>query len=110
MPAVSRSSQQYGRPVRSDPVVCDFSVTTTCLRTVVLAESSLLGWVVIRVITDNVADQQGVRQTVRDVELRTQFVSHGVANPEEGVSKRDTGDGCCTVDTLTGNRVLDPSL
>ncbi|CZW08166.1 Uncharacterised protein [Enterobacter asburiae] len=89
-------------------VVCDFSVTTTRLRTVILAESSLLGWVVVSVITDNVADQQGVRQTVRNVELRTQLVRHRVANTQEGVRKRDTGDGCCTVNAFTCYRVFRP--
>ncbi len=45
-------------------VVSNFSVTTACLRTIVLAESGLLGRVVIRVIADNVTNQRGVRQTV----------------------------------------------
>ena len=57
-------------------VVSDFCITTTRLWAVILAECSLLGWVVVGVITDNVADQQGVRQTVRNVELRTQLVRH----------------------------------
>ncbi len=90
MPAVSQSSQQCGHPVRSDQGGLRFQLTTARLRTVVLAESSLLGWVVVCVITDNVADQQGVRQTVRNVELRTQLVRHRVANTQEGVRKRDT--------------------
>ncbi|STU71109.1 Uncharacterised protein [Klebsiella pneumoniae subsp. ozaenae] len=54
-------------------VIGDFSVTTTSLRTVVLAERGLLGRVVIRVIADNVADQQGVGQTVRNMELGAQL-------------------------------------
>ena len=50
-------------------VICDFSITTARLWTVILAECSLLGWVIVGVIADNVADLQGVRQTVRNVEL-----------------------------------------
>ncbi|MNZ88808.1 hypothetical protein D3C78_1077080 [compost metagenome] len=57
-------------------MVCDFCVATTSLRTVVLAKCCLLSRVVVSVITDNVRNQQGVRQTVRNVELRTQFVGH----------------------------------
>nr|VXZ83549.1 Uncharacterised protein [Klebsiella pneumoniae] len=87
-------------------MIGDFSVTTTSLRTVVLAERGLLGRVVIRVIADNVADQQGVGQTVRNMELGTQFVRHRVTHAEEGVSERDTGDSRGTVYALTGNRVL----
>ena len=88
-------------------VIGDFSVTTTSLRTVVLAERGLLGRVVIRVIADNVADQRGVGQTVRNMELGTQFVRHRVTHAEEGVGgERDTGDSRGTVYALTGNRVL----
>ena len=87
-------------------MIGDFSVTTTSLRTVVLAERGLLGRVVIRVIADNVADQQGVGQTVRNMELGAQFVRHRVTHAEEGVSERDTGDSRGTVYALTGNRVL----
>src|SRR5690606_21601461 len=50
-------------------VVCDLCVTTTSLRTVILAEGRLFSRVIVRVVTDNVRDQQGVRQTVRNVEL-----------------------------------------
>nr|WP_241967328.1 hypothetical protein [Salmonella enterica] len=89
-------------------MVSNFSVTTACLRTIVLAESGLLGRVVIRVVADNVTNQQGVRQTVRNVELRAQFVRHGVTYTEEGVGKRDTGDSRCTVNTFTRNRVFRP--
>ena len=66
--AVTRCSQTQ--------MVRDFSVATTCLRAVVLAECCLFSRVVVRVIANNVADQQGVRQTVRNVELRAQLVRH----------------------------------
>ena len=39
----------------------DFCVATTRLRTVVLAKGSLLSWVVVRVIADDVTNQQRVR-------------------------------------------------
>ena len=87
-------------------MVSDFGVTTTSLRTVVLGERSLLGRVVVRVVADDVADQQGVGQTVRNVELGTQFVSHGVAHTQEGVGERDTGDGGSIVHLLTSDRVV----
>lgn len=76
MPAVNLSAAVRSPWCAQTQMVCDFSITTTRLWAVILAECSLLSWVVVRVITDNVRDQQGVRQTVRNVELRTQFVSH----------------------------------
>src|SRR5699024_159350 len=57
-------------------VVSNFSITTASLRTVILAECSLLGRVVVRVVANNVTNQQGVCQTVRNMELGTQFVRH----------------------------------
>src|SRR5574344_123615 len=86
-------------------VVSYFGITTTSLRTVVLRERSLLGRVVVGVVADHVADQQGISQTVRDVELGTQLVSHGVAHAQEGVGERDTSDGRGVVNLLTSNHV-----
>ena len=57
-------------------MVSDFSVAATRLWAVVLAESRLLGRVVVRVIANDVGNQHGVGQTVWDVELGAQFVGH----------------------------------
>ncbi len=67
MPAVFQSLAAYTvAPARFRPVVSNFSVTTACLRTIVLLKVARLGRVVIRVVADNVTNRTGrFRQTVR---------------------------------------------
>lgn len=87
-------------------MVSNLSIAAACLRTVVLAEGGLLGWIVIRVVANHVTNQQSVGQTVWNVELRAQFMRHGVTHAEEGVGKSDTGNGRRIVNTLTRHRIF----
>ena len=55
---------------------------------VVLREGRLLGHVVHGVELDDVADQEGVGQSVGDMVHAAELVRHGVAESEEGVGER----------------------
>ena len=87
-------------------MISNFRIATTGLWTVVLGEGSLLGWVVVSVVTNYVGDQQSVSQTVWDMELGTDLVRHGVTHTQEGVRKRNTGDGGSIVNFLTGDWIV----
>ena len=106
-----RSSSQASRLSTRSAVVArrrrprcdgDLGVAAPGLGPVVLAEGGLLGGGVVGVVADDVGDQQGVGQAVRQVELGAQLVRHGVADAQEGVGEGDAGDGGGVVHLLPG--------
>ena len=75
------------------------------MRELILRESALFRRLVRCVKADNLANQQSIRYAVRNIEVRTEFMRHRVADAQKRIRKRHTGQRRRRMNFLAGIRV-----